>query len=424
MSLRPQDPLPEWITHIVRLGPELRVMFQGPRHETLPSMRKRAPFKSQAEPGIIRKNGIEEEQQRKYPAQPSREGLSMHATEPQTLGEPIVDMHSVQVKYGDKIVLGNWTQVDGEGKTTIGLNWTVRRGSRWGVFGPNGSGKTTLLSLICSDHPQSYSLPITLFGHSRLPRRGMPGISIFDLQSRIGHSSPEIHNFFPKHLSLRRCLESAWSDTFLSPPQLNYNIDNKIDTCLRWFESDLNPAWISPEMPPRISEWQRMAEPKRRIVRHAGKVIHMDASTDWGDALIFSSLPFSAQRLALFLRAVVKKPDLVVLDEAFSGMDAPLRDKCLLFLTWGNTRIFSKKKGGAHRVKHTPESILEKQSVVEGLEKDQALICVSHVKEEVPGVVRDWLCLPEAQGGVPVRFGSWQRPLEGVPRGWEQIWNE
>ncbi|KAL8966535.1 MAG: hypothetical protein Q9183_003331, partial [Haloplaca sp. 2 TL-2023] len=423
MSLRPQDPLPEWITHVIRLGPEFRVTFQGPRHETLPSMRETTPSKSQAEPGVVRKKGSEEEQQRRYQAQPSREGLSMRATVPETLGEPVVDMHSVQVKYGDKVVLGNWTQVDDEGKATNGLSWTVRRGSRWGVFGPNGSGKTTLLSLICSDHPQSYSLPITLFGQSRLPRRGMPGISIFDLQSRIGHSSPEIHSFFPKHLSLRRCLESAWSDTFLSPPQLNYDIDNKIDTCLRWFEPDLNPAWISPKMPRRMSEWKQMAEPKRRIVGHAGKVIHMDASTDWADALLFSSLPFSAQRLALFLRAVVKKPDLVVLDEAFSGMDAPLRDKCLLFLTWGNTRIFFKTKRDTLRVKHTPEVILEEQSLVEGLEKDQALIVVSHVKEEVPGVVRDWLCLPEAQGGGPVRFGSWKRPLEGVPRGWEKVWN-
>ncbi|KAL8872425.1 MAG: hypothetical protein Q9174_001945 [Haloplaca sp. 1 TL-2023] len=424
MSLRPQDLLPEWITHVVRLGPELRVMFQGSKHETIPQKKKTKPSKSQADPGLTGKNGAEQKQQQKYRPQRSREGIPMRSTEPQALGEPIVDMHSVQVKYGDKIVLGNWNQVDGKGKTTVGLNWTVRRGSRWGVFGPNGSGKTTLLSLICSDHPQSYSLPITLFGHPRLPRRGVPGISIFDLQSRIGHSSPEIHNFFPKHLSLRRCLESAWSDTFLSPPKLNFDIDNKIDTCLRWFEPDLNPVWISPEMPARMREWYLVAEPKRRIVKHAGKTIHMDASTDWADTLLFSSLPFSAQRLALFLRAVVKKPDLVVLDEAFSGMDASLRNKCLLFLTWGNTRLFSKDTGEKYSVRQTPENILEEQSTTEGLEKDQALICVSHVKEEVPGVVRDWLCLPEARGGGQVRFGSWDRPLEGVSKGWEQVWNE
>ena len=46
-------------------------------------------------------------------------------------------MHDVCVKYGDKPALGGWREeVDGE--AWEGLRWTVRRGERWGVFGPNG----------------------------------------------------------------------------------------------------------------------------------------------------------------------------------------------------------------------------------------------------------------------------------------------
>jgi ABC-type molybdenum transport system ATPase subunit/photorepair protein PhrA len=52
-------------------------------------------------------------------------------------GEALVEMHDVCVKYGDKPALGGWREeVDGE--AWEGLRWTVRRGERWGVFGPNG----------------------------------------------------------------------------------------------------------------------------------------------------------------------------------------------------------------------------------------------------------------------------------------------
>lgn len=145
------------------------------------------------------------------------------------------------ISYGSKRVLGHWKQnVDND--LRYGLWWTVKQGERWGIFGPNGSGKTTILSLICSDHPQTYSLPIRLFGRSRLPEPGLPGISIFDIQARIGHSSPEIHNHIPRSLTLRQVLENAWSDTFRGVPKLSGSAGARIDACLRWFEQDLRPG--------------------------------------------------------------------------------------------------------------------------------------------------------------------------------------
>lgn len=59
--------------------------------------------------------------------------------------EVLVNMEGVCVKYGDKVVLGNWTQ-ELEDQKTRGLWWDVRRGDRWGIFGPNGEG--ILLELI------------------------------------------------------------------------------------------------------------------------------------------------------------------------------------------------------------------------------------------------------------------------------------
>ena len=276
-----------------------------------------------------------------------------------------------------------------------------------------GSGKTTLISLICSDHPQAYSLPIKVFGRSRLPQLGLPGISIFDIQSRIGQSSPEIHAFFPHNLTIRQTLENAWADTFLGTPTLQYDNDVSVDTCLRWFEAELNPAFTPLTESIGSKQWRvHMGYPK---------------SVDWADNLRFGDAPFSAQRVALFLRAIIKKPDLVVLDEAFSGMDDRVRDKCMLFLTWGETKSFGVhvwRNGDYHKTRFvydTPSELLSER-IVDGVSKHQALICISHIKEEVPGMVRQWISLPEARSGNAARFGRFPRPLEGYESGWDEVW--
>ena len=248
-----------------------------------------------------------------------------------------------------------------------------------------------MISLICSDHPQAYSLPIKIFGRGRLPEANVPGISIFDIQARIGQSSPEIHTFFPKNLSIRQTVENAWADTFLGTPKLDAAARSAIDICLRWFEPELNPgfhAMISPNNPVASSS--------------PSSSHHRSADLAWANSARFRDCTFSTQRVALFLRAVIKNPDIVVLDEAFSGMDEDVRDKCMDFLERG----------------------IEDEDGVDGLEERQALICISHVKEEVPPSVREWLCLPEAGDGKPAaRFGKLDRPLADDSESWDRIWN-
>ncbi|KAL2044324.1 hypothetical protein N7G274_003029 [Stereocaulon virgatum] len=387
LALRPQDPLPDWITHLIQLGPKLHVAAQGLREDNLAPRHGR---KAEAHLSIPRD---------KYPlVSNSTPRLSSKK------GEALVEMHDVCVKYGDKPALGGWREeVDGEAWN--GLRWTVRRGERWGLFGPNGSGKTTLLSLICSDHPQSYSLPIKVFGRSRLPQPGEPGISIFDIQAKIGQSSPETHAFFPRNLTIRRTIESAWADTFLSTPLLTYERDEAVDAYLRWFEAELNPSFEASLTPSGRRKYAREYTPLR--------------NTDWADDIRFGDAPFSAQRVVLLLRAIIKRPDLVILDEAFSGMDEYVRDKCMLFLTWGENRCFdSRRQILVNRLQ--PGS--QRKKLFGGLSDKQALICVSHVKEEVPGLVQDWISLPEASSGKPARFGRFERPLEESPRAWDEIW--
>jgi ABC-type molybdenum transport system ATPase subunit/photorepair protein PhrA len=424
LALRPQDCLPDWITHLMHLGSNCQIDHQGDRKTVLEKITstkgKGVQYRWIPDINMVPQRGLPQNfnvwrKIKQLERSLSRDGLPMH--DPRihdSLGEALVEMRNVCVKYGEKQALGGWKRKI-DGVDVKGLWWTVRRGERWGVFGPNGSGKTTLLSLICSDHPQAYSLPIRVFGRGRLPQVGQPGISIFDIQARIGQSSPEIHAFFPQNLSLRKTIENAWADTYLSIPRLTYESDLAVDVCLRWFEAELNPGF-TPSTSKVIAHKSARARSTTAIA----------PSTDWADDVRFGDAPFSAQRVALFLRAIVKKPDLVVLDEAFSGMDAYVHDKCMLFLTWGETKSFAIATGcGGERerfvVDTEPELLSEKLFV--GLSKDQALICVNHVKEEVPGVVRDWISLPEASLGKAAEFGRLEGPLEGNGNAWGKIWS-
>lgn len=329
-------------------------------------------------------------------------------------GEPVIDMKGVRVQYGDKVIFGDWEQKVNN-KKERGLHWRVRRGQRWAVLGANGSGKTTLLSMITSDHPQTYAQPVTLFGRSRLPENGKPGISIFELQSRIGHLSPEIHAFFPRHLTIRRALESAFAETFLSNPKLNVERDNIISIFLQHFRSELDPNFTSAETHISVSTEHFPSLRMRVEGQKRPKYKPLDEYVDYADEILFSELTTAQQRIVLFLRTLVTKPDIVILDEPFSGLSASQRDKCLYFLEHGE--------------KPTPHTNVTKNNFqFTGLTDDQALIMVSHVPEEIPDSVRYYLRLPSSQDtyaeSIDFRFGI-LRAKTGLrnPVTWDAAWS-
>lgn len=399
LSARPQDPVPEWVTHLVYLRTDCQVGSMGPKEVVLDGLKKYVQG--------VRKGGLVEDEKlplhslvdigRVLSASTSTTSHSGKTqSTPYTLepanpdAEPLVEMDGCKVKYGDRIALGNWMQETSQGQKD-GLIWTVRRGERWGVFGPNGSGKTTIVSLLCSDHPQSYSLPVRLFGRSRLPEpgSGQRPLTFWDIQSRIGHSSPEVHQHMPRGLTIRQVIESAWADTFRAKPKLDDLARERVEAALRWFAQELNPGYLS-------------------------TTNHEDLS--WADDYMFGGVSFSAQRVALFIRSMIKSPDIVVLDEAFSGMDDAVRDKCTLFLNEGENRTYH----GETIVKS--EAAKAGTVKIPGLSEQQALICIAHIKEEVPDCVREWVCLPEANTGEPARFGRLDGPLGLDERRWEEVW--
>ena len=396
MSLRPQDPLPDWITHLVILGPAHTVSFQGEKSQVFKDLKESVNYETKNKMNTITNKGADERTTLLHDLNVISNNGAKHVSRRIIEdGEPIIEMDGVKVTYGNKTVLGGWHQPSNAEPTKQkdGLFWTVRRGQRWGVFGLNGSGKTTLISLITSDHPQAYGLPIKLFGRSRLPEPGRPAISIFDLQARIGHSSPEVHAFFPRNLSVRAAIESSWADTFLSKPRLDEGKSLDVDAALRFFEADLDPEFS-------------VAKPGPNSESSEG------SSLAWARDVRFSSLTVSQQRLVLFVRAVIHKPDLVILDEAFSSMPASLRDKCIRFLEEGESSEGS-ESGSADKIRHR------------GLSESQALIVVSHVKEEVPDIVSHWMRLPtasengEKKSGFSIGTLGDQQTVSDV---WDEIW--
>lgn len=175
--------------------------------------------------------------------------------------QAIVKMRNVAVKYGDHTVFE-------------GIDWEVRPGERWALSGANGSGKSMLLSLIYGDNPQAYANDIVLFDR----KRGS-GESIWEIKQKIGFMSPELYQYFPQDFTCLHAVESGYYDTM----GLFRDIDReREDRALQWM----------------------------KLLGAAG----------YSDAPL-RDIPASGQRLCLLARALVKCPELLILDEPCQGMD-------------------------------------------------------------------------------------------------------
>jgi hypothetical protein len=270
---------------------------------------------------------------------------------------------------------------------------------------------------------------------------GQPGVSIFDLQKRIGSSSPELHAFFPKHLTIRQVLESAWAETPLSTVHLTVDIDERVSALLRWFQGEICPdigpsllfedealrsVYVKPEEGSDITNGSRLLNSRLEEFRNS---VFDPVLLEWADQRKFGGTSFASQRLLLFLRAIIKSPDIVVLDEPFSGLDAAVVQKCNMFLAHGETKAIRYRKDGQSTPSQTPvpqRTDLDRLglTIFKGMTKDQAFVFISHRKSEVPGIIREWMCLPEPGTDQAPRFGRFSGPMEVDPNRWRQVWGQ
>lgn len=180
---------------------------------------------------------------------------------PKGEGTSVIDFRSITIAYGKRTILRD-------------LSWQVNRGEHWALTGENGAGKSTLLSLVCADNPQAYACDISLFGQ----RRGQ-GESIWDIKRRIGYVSPEIFSTYRKPLPAIDIVASGLHDTI---GLYRRTTEEEKEACREWL---------------RIFEAEELAERN------------------------YLTLSSGEQRLILLVRAFVKNPELLILDEPFHGLD-------------------------------------------------------------------------------------------------------
>ncbi|MFA6811604.1 MAG: ATP-binding cassette domain-containing protein [Bacteroidaceae bacterium] len=186
--------------------------------------------------------------------------------------DEVVKLNKVSIRYGERTILKD-------------LDWTVRRGEKWALGGENGSGKSTLLSLVCADNPQSYACDISLFGR----KRGS-GESIWEIKKHIGYVSPEMHRAYLKNLPAIEIVASGLHDSIGLYKRTH---EDQLAIC-NWWMDIFGIAYLSDKN--------------------------------------FLQLSSGEQRLILVVRAFVKDPELLILDEPLHGLDTYNRRRVKLII--------------------------------------------------------------------------------------------
>ncbi|KAJ3293020.1 hypothetical protein HDU76_007099, partial [Blyttiomyces sp. JEL0837] len=287
LLLRPQDDIPDWITHVGVLDNQ-SLIWQGTHEQH--AIIKQAEHKKTAKTPPKRVT---------TPTQSQRETL-----------QPIVR-------------LSNVTTITALDKANLlqNVSWTIYPGDRWHLAGPNGSGKTTLLSLLVGDHPQAFSNTVILFGNQR-----GSGESIWDIKSNVGMVSPEFHMLFAARAV--KPIEQG-SDSFDSR-------NPRFMTVLEAVVSGFRGAMIPPACGARVSsdeivkakeflkEWGWVDKPYLLVGSHLPQRENNSARSIYTP---FRSLSMGEQRFVLIIRALVASPRLIVLDEPFQGLDEEMVQK-------------------------------------------------------------------------------------------------
>ena len=177
------------------------------------------------------------------------------------INDPLIEFKNVIVKYEERVIVNN-------------ICWQISKGQFWHLVGPNGSGKTTLLSLITGDNPKGYGQDLTLFG-----KRKGSGETVWSIKEKIGYFTGSMTDLFNRYHSVEQMVISGFFDSiglYIKPS------DRQLKLAHQWL------SLIG------LLQLKQTA---------------------------FYKLSLGQQRLIMIVRAMVKHPPLLILDEPTVGLD-------------------------------------------------------------------------------------------------------
>ena len=168
-----------------------------------------------------------------------------------------------------------WVWLDGRAVLKR-LGFTIREHECWVVHGPNGSGKSTLIRALYGD--------LGVASQGELRRRGIEaGVPIAEFKRRVGLVAPELQTQHPLYLNVLEVVVSGLHSS------------------------------VGLDALPTAAERRRALAALRSVgaARLSGRRLR--------------ELSYGQQRRVLFARALVHRPDILLLDEPYTGLDSATR---------------------------------------------------------------------------------------------------
>lgn len=174
--------------------------------------------------------------------------------------QPLIQIEQADVFLNERRVLWN-------------INLAIKPGEHWAVLGPNGAGKSTLLKLIVGDLHPAWGGRVRRFEFT-------PQNTIWEVKRRIGIVSPEL--------------------------QSNYRDDvTGLEAIASGFTSSIGV----------------MVKPAREQIAEAARLVERLGLQKLARRSVLA-MSYGEVRHILLARALVHRPDLLICDEPFDGLDA------------------------------------------------------------------------------------------------------
>lgn len=185
-------------------------------------------------------------------------------------GDALVAIDGADVYRGASLVLRD-------------VRWRIGRGEHSAIRGPNGAGKSTFAGLVAGTIPAVHGSVVQRFGS------GGP-FDLWELKRRIAHVSDALQTAYDVSPTVERVVASGF-----------------------------------------VSSIGIMHEPDARERRRVGELLRRLGLTHLARRR-FRSLSFGERRKVLIARGLVHRPDLLILDEVWGGLDAAFRTELTALL--------------------------------------------------------------------------------------------